>query len=167
VTGKTPGRLFGLARGVLRPGERVLEHWPAPHGRGLLTDQRCLLLGPPAPFRRKLRWSEELEKATSLEVIEPSFPPSYRIVTQVRGGKAGAAQAAGVAEIVDYDRLFFVNVNDVTVFAGHPDRAAEIQRWIDRARTARMVAVLGDVRAPVATATSGPSEPRAKAPDPF
>jgi hypothetical protein len=148
--GELPNEPGGLS---LRPGESIVLRWSAPGGKGILTDQRCLLLGRPRPFRRELRWSAELQELRSL------------IVQQVRGipgagprmrGSAGAFLVTGRP-----DPTYNVLVDGQPIFIGEPNACARIQEHVDRARTARCVAVFGHL-APYAAAigptpTGGPT----------
>jgi len=136
-------RRFGLPASVLRPGEQVLHGWRIPQGCAVLTNQRIFLLGHPSPWHRPVLWIQDLETLTSLEVVEPPVPQAYKLSFQVRGGRGGWAETW--VDPVNYDALFLVHANTVTVFAGHPNSAEEVQRWIDETRVARMVAVFGDV----------------------
>ena len=138
----------GLPLEELRTDEQVLHHWGTHAGRGVLTNQRLFLLGHPAPLHRAILWTVELERLTDLVVVEPQFPQAYRVQTQVIGGSYGVVAAKGNAEPVEYDALFLVRVNEATIFTGGPDKAAQVQRWIDEARVARMIAVLGHIAAP-------------------
>lgn len=110
------GPSFGLPVGELRSNETVLRHWPAPKGRLLLTNQRCLILSHPHPLHRNLEWEVDLESVTSLEVVA----------------------APSVA-----DPAFAVMVNEVAIYTGEPNVCAEIQSSIDNARTDRSIAVYG------------------------
>lgn len=126
----------GLAFSELRSGETVLFRWRAPEGRGLLTTQRCLLMGHPRPFRRPVLWQVDLERVRSLNVVRLRSHPGAWL--GARGGFGGAAISTGTLP-----PLFCVNVNSVTVYAGYPNRAEDLQRRVDLARTDRMTAVLG------------------------
>jgi hypothetical protein len=125
---------FGLSARELRRDERILHHWRARRGRGLLTNQRLFLLGHPAPIHRPILWSVDLEKITELEVIQPSFPQARQVQTQVIGSKMGELGAAGGAGSVQVDALFIVLADAVPVFSGGPDGAERIQRWIIESR---------------------------------
>lgn len=145
----------GLAPDVARPGETVLRHWPAPGGRGLLTNRRCLLLGHPHPVHRPLVWSQELEAVRSLSVGEVSGLPSGTLVISGSFGGGGVAYG-GV------DRTFAVLVDEVPVFVGYPNDCEDVQRWIDDARTSRCLELFGRVvpfrgpSIPGLSPTSGP-----------
>lgn len=127
---------YGLEDRALRPGEAVLHRWVAPRGQGVLTNYRFVLLGRPAPFRRKPEWSRGLEEINSLAVERVQGLPARRV--RVRGGFAG-----GVIGPVRIDATFSVNVDHVPVYIGDPNRCGEIQQWIDDARTSRCVALYG------------------------
>ena len=133
------GRLFGLPPDQIRPSEVVLHHWRAPDGRALLTNQRCLLLGRPRPFRRELAWSQELDAVRGLNVekvvVGTQSRISFRPVATYGGGTAPGR----------IDATYSVTVNGVPVFIGDPNDAAEIQRRIDDARAARCLELHGKV----------------------
>ena len=132
-----------------------------PPGRGVLTTHRLFVLGRRAPFRRPVLWKLELERLTVLGVVEPSFPQAYRVQSQVIGSQFSAVAAAGHATEVNYDALFVVHANGAAVFVGGPALAEKVQRWIDEARVARMMAVSGRVVPP---ADSPPGDPAPASP---
>lgn len=140
--------LHGLRADDLRSGEQVRHHWTTHGGVGILTNFRLFLLGHPHPLHRPVLWEVELETLTDLDVIQAQFPQAYHPVNRVVGWTPQGQ--AHMAEAVDYGDLFLVRCNQTTVFAGYPDRAARIQRWIDESRVARMMEVLGRVASPSA-----------------
>ncbi|HTT15794.1 MAG TPA: hypothetical protein VMH49_00320 [Thermoplasmata archaeon] len=113
------GPHFGLPPDEIRPDEVVLHHWPAPEGRGVLTNIRCVLLSHPQPIHREVEWSVDLEKVVGLAVEE--LPQQFPGVTP------------------DYGVL----VNETVVYAGGPNLCAEIQQKIDDARVTRCLATVG------------------------
>ncbi len=127
----------GLAASELLPGELVLRRWTAPGGRGLLTNQRCLLLGRPFP-RRRLLWSQELELVGSLVVEKVRGLRVARV--SVRGALGGGVIGPG-----RIDPTYCVEVDGVRVFLGYPNDCERIQGWIDDARAARCVELYGRV----------------------
>ena len=118
---ETNGAHFGLPPDELLQGEVVLHHWPAPHGRGLLTNLRCVLLSHPEPIHREVRWALDLEKVKGL-VVE--------LLPQQHPG-------------VDPD--YGVLVNETVVYAGFPVHCEVIQKQIDDARAARCMALVGRI----------------------
>ncbi len=153
----------GLPPGEQRPGEKVLDHWPAPGGRGLLTNLRCLLLGHPHPVHRPVLWTTDLESVRSLSVATVPGEPGLRI--DARGTFGGGSISTG-----DIDPTFVVLTDETMVFVGYPDACGQIQQRIDAARTDRCVALFGRVvpyDGPVLrslTARAAPTDPAAGAP---
>ena len=149
----------GLPKGELRRDESVRHYWRAPRGSGraVLTSQRLFLLGHPAPIHREVLWSLELEKLTELGVVEAEFPPAYRLAIRNMAGKASWVGTTGVWVKMENDSLFVVHANTVEVYSGSPGRAQAIQGWIDEARVARMMAVLGRVLPPTRAKTKNHS----------
>jgi hypothetical protein len=145
---------------VLRAGESELYGWSAPGGRGLLTSQRCVLLGHPHPIHRVVRWSVDLEGISSLSVQRVRGLPGRRV--SMRG-----SFGAGVISTGSMDPTFGVLVNESRVFVGNPNECEDLQRRIDEARTARCIAARGrllpyhdaavDARAPPAASAGAAS----------
>lgn len=126
----------GIEPNVLHPDEVVAHHWPAAAARGVLTNQRLLLLTHPQPIHRSVRWSVGLEAIEALEVEAVAGS----------GGRTGLGRGAsgGARVSVDgVDPTFGVNVNQITVYIGDPDPCADLQRWIDEARATRCLALYG------------------------
>lgn len=154
---------LGLPGGLGDLNETVLYRWPAPHGRGLLTSQRCLLLGHPHPLRRDAEWEQELEKIRQLIARELRDARSHdRHLCDTIGGVPSAAGGSGADSV---DVQYEVVVDYVTVFVGTPWNCEELQRRIDAARAERCLAVYGRVLpygegveepARVARASNGP-----------
>jgi hypothetical protein len=126
-----------LVRFELRPQESELREWGAPGGRGLLTNQRCLLLSYPYLIHRMVRWSVDLEKVSTLSVQAMRGPPDLRVASR------GLGWAPGVVPMGSIDPTFSVLVDENPVYIGDPDDCADLQRAIDDARTARCLAVVG------------------------
>jgi hypothetical protein len=122
----------------IRPGETVLHRWSSPGGRGLLTNLRCLLLGHPHPIHRFVRWTIDLQDITSLSV---------EVVDSVSGYTGPGASFGGGERVVVPGSIDSVDhavlVNQIPVYVGEPRPCANIQAWVDGARTARCVALFG------------------------
>ena len=116
----------GVPTASLLPGERVLAHWAAPAGQGVVTTLRVMLFGHPKPIHRELEWAEPLDQIQTVEVeredVSSLRPDDW--------GSSGWHAAAGPA--------LRVMVDNVSVFLGYPKPAAEVQGWIEEARAARM-----------------------------
>ena len=126
-----PGRVphLGLKEGSLLPGESVLRHWNSPHGIGVLTESRLLLLGHRGPIHREVEWVVDLSGIDSIEVVQLEEVRQYGYgshATYLGGGKDGGMYYLGALP-GSYD----VRVDGVTVFRGTPAASEEIQRWID------------------------------------
>lgn len=143
------GPHFGLPPRELRPDEVVLYHWSSPHGRGLLTNRRCVLLGHPAPLHRKVLWSQDLEDLRALSVVEgpAQWVTTFEVDARKVGG-TGPLAGSTYGALFSKEQLnpdFYVKIDDVVVYKGSPKKCAEIQRRVDAAREGRMMAVLGHV----------------------
>lgn len=121
---------------TLRAGEVVDCHWSTHDGRGVLTNQRLMLMGHPAPIHRHLTWGVELDGIDSLSVGEIEGPPG--VFVAARSGYGAFWLNSG-----RIDATYRVLVNGTTVYVGNPEPCAHLQRRIDDARTARCVAVHG------------------------
>jgi hypothetical protein len=134
---------LGVPGEVGKPNERVLYRWPAPHGRGLLTDQRCLLLGHPHPLRRDAEWEQELENIRHLiaRELRDARAHDHHLCDTIEGGPTMAGGSGDYSVDVQYELV----VDDVTVFVGTPFGCEELQRRIDAARAERCLAVYGRV----------------------
>ena len=122
---------------VLQAGEIVAHRWGAPKGRGVLTNQRLVLLSHPEPVHRVVRWSVALEAIVALAVDE---------VTTWHGRETFFSGDEADEAPVSTDGLglaFEVNVNRVTVYLGNSSPCADLQLRIDRAREARCLALYG------------------------
>lgn len=136
---------FGLQPQDLQPNEVVLHHWSSRDGRLLLTNQRLLLLGHPAPVHRKVLSSQALEDVKSLEVVDaaPQYVDQFRMDNRYVG-KGGTWSPLG--GIVYQKRLApdcYVKVNGAIVYKGFPITCEDIQKRVDAAREKRMMATLG------------------------
>lgn len=131
-----PGADLEVEPGVLLPGEAILQHWPAPRGRGALTNLRLLLMTHPHPIHRSLQWDVGLEKIEALEV-EPLVSRRHP-----ESGIAGPS-SDGSVRVDGFDPWYGVEVNGRAVYVGGPNRCADLQQRIDDARTSRCMAVYG------------------------
>ena len=122
-------------RAVL-PGEEILHRWLSPGGRGLLTNFRCLLLGHPHPLHRSIRWTINLEGITSLSV---EVARGFALLGEPTHAALGGGEASSMGISTDHA----VEVDGVPVYLGNPTTCADIQQWIDDARTARCLALFG------------------------
>ncbi len=121
---------------MLLPDEAIVHHWPAPRGRGLLTNLRIVIVTHPHPVHRSLQWDVGLERIEALEV-EPlrSRRHPERGIAEPFGH--GPALAGG------FDPWYGVEVNGRAVYVGDPNPCADLQERIDEARTSRCMAVYG------------------------
>lgn len=140
----TPEPAPGLPSGTARPGEQVLDHWPAPRGRGLLTTHRCLLLSHPHPLHRDVLWEVDLEAIRGIVVVEDD---EGEVSDQfARVSLAGGLQFGDITGVGPLDPRFKVQVNNVVVYIGDPGPGGKIQAAIDGARASRCVALFGIVK---------------------
>ena len=130
--------LVELAPGELRPTEMVMRPWPSPGGMGILTRERCLIVGHPHPVHRWILWSEDLEMIESFGVSKS--PVASVPEFSGRGFSMGGGVMLGHVGGGRLDDYFRVEVDSVPVFVGYIDHCEMIQRWIDEARTARLQA---------------------------
>ncbi|HEV2520019.1 MAG TPA: hypothetical protein VGX00_05290 [Thermoplasmata archaeon] len=124
---------LGLKESSLLPGESVLRHWNSPHGIGVLTESRLLLLGHRGPIHREVEWVVDLRRIDSIEVVQLEEVRQYGYgshATYLGGGKDGGMYYLGALP-----GSFDVRVDGVTVFRGTPAASEEIQLWIDGAKT--------------------------------
>ncbi len=127
---------------MLRSDEKVLVHWSSPGGRGVLTDQRCLLLSHPDLLHRRVEWERDLEKVESLTVVALHDDPEVvRYVSQTLAGSTKYGDPT--TGIVNTE--FKLLVDEVTVLLAGPDRCGEIQARVDDARNARCLALFGQI----------------------
>lgn len=137
---ESAGPLHGLPPNALRPSEQVLRHWAAPGGRGLLTNERCLLLGHPRLLHRAVEWERDLEKIEHLEVVALADDPE--VVAFASQSLAGSVRRGDpTAGVVNCE--YKVLVDNVPVHVGDAGKCEGIQTWIDEARSARCVALFG------------------------
>lgn len=124
---------IGLHPSELLPGETVLRHWSAPHGLGVLTGMRLLLLGPRSPIHRKLEWIVALNEISSIEVVQLDDLPQYGAGAHAAG--IGGMRFGGAYYQGSLPGSFDVRVDGVTVFRGTPAGSEEVQGWIDGAKS--------------------------------
>lgn len=138
----SPGAESGLPPVTRRPTEIVLQHWPAPGGRGLLTSERCLLLGHPHPLHREIEWELDLDKIGRLEVVALADDPEVVAFVQrtLAGGSKTGDPTAGVINCE-----YKIVVDETTVHVGDAAKCGSIQGWIDDARARRCMALYGRV----------------------
>jgi hypothetical protein len=129
------GRPIGLAPRELRDGEAVLHHWSSPHGLGVLTNQRCVLLGHPHPVRRDVQWSVALDAVGVVEVGQLAETP--HLDYSGGPGMRGVGSATGVVRGASLAGSFVLRVDGVHVAQGTSEECAKVQRWIGEARSAR------------------------------
>jgi len=127
---------FGLGPAEFRAGEASLWHWPSPEGRGLLTTQRCLLLGHPSPLHRAIRWSVELGDIAVLKVVR--LPGRRGVWLGIRTPSGGGTFSTG-----RLDPEWCVVVDRTTVYVGYPQPCGMLQQRIDEARADRLMATVG------------------------
>ena len=154
----------GLDPQELAEGERVLRHWRAPGGRGILTDRRCLLLGHPMPLHRPIRWTVPLEEVRYVEVAqtENTTVPGWLASspTETKGAEVGGW--SGTMVMASLPGNFVVVVDGTPVFRGYPRQAAQVHGWIEEARSDCLRHRGGSLGAPLPRSSrdaSGP-EPR-------
>ena len=136
------GPLHGLPTAAVRVGESVLHHWGAPEGRGIVTSQRCLLLGHPRPLHREIVWERDLEKIEQLEVVALSDDPE--VVAFVQQSLAGGAKRGDpTAGVINCE--YKIVVDGVSMYVGNAAKCGEIQAWVDDARTQRSMALFGRI----------------------
>jgi len=134
------GALSGLPSDALRRTEKVLHHWGAPGGRGILTTERCLLLSHPRPLHREIEWERDLEKVQSLEVVALRDDPE--VVAFVSQSLAGSVKTGDpTAGVINSE--FKVAVDGISVYQGSAQKGEEIQAWIDDARSSRCLSLYG------------------------
>ncbi len=138
---ETSSALHGLPKTSVRPGEVVRQHWSSPGGRGLVTNQRCILLSHPSPIHREMVWERNLEKIEHLEVV--SLVDDPEVVAFVERSLAGCSKFGHDSGMGVVKCGFKVTVDDVSVYGGEADTCANVQRWIDDARTQRSIELFG------------------------
>jgi hypothetical protein len=120
----------------LRSGEQILHHWTSPGGEGVLTNLRCLLLGHPHPLHRFVHLSIDLDQITELSV-EVARGISFL------GDTSRMVFGGGETEGGGFDPSHAVLVNEIPVYIGYPNVCANVQAWVDSARTAACLALHG------------------------
>jgi len=136
----------GVPEGALRPGELVLRWWSAPHGRGILSNFRFLLLSHPHPLHREVVWERNLETIQSLEVSEnEAGTVSTAFVQNTLYPQSGRTRYDPTDSTAVFDPRYVLLLDGITVLVGSPDGLGEIQAAIDAARERRCMDLFGRV----------------------
>jgi hypothetical protein len=133
---------------VLTKGELVIKHWKYHHYTCVLTNQRIALLSPHHILghpHREVSWSQYLQEISVIEVqkmgdVGAAQTYSFTSYRPAGGGVRGYSPGvpmAGAKNTVTLAGDYGLHVDNVVVFTGGPDDAANLRDVIESAAQSR------------------------------